>query len=177
MESRAGLIPVATCSPRSFDMVKSFGAEKIFDYNDPNCAVDIRAYTKNSLKFVLDCIATTSTIKLCYAAIGRLGGQYTALEMPPPVAGLRKNVKLDRILGMMLLGKEIELSEGYHRPADQECHAFGLEWYRLVQGLLDEGKLRPHPLKVMDGGLEGIFSGLDMLREGKNQGTKFVYFI
>ncbi|CZR58351.1 related to toxD gene [Phialocephala subalpina] len=173
----AGLIPIATCSRRSSEMVKSFGAEEVFDYNDPNCAADIRAYTKNSLKYVLDCIATSSTIKLCYAAIGRLGGKYTALEMPPLAAGLRQNIKLDRILGMMVLGKEIELSEGYHRPADPECHAFGLKWYKLVQELIDEGKLRPHPYKVMDGGFEGILEGLDLLREGKNQGTKLVYFL
>lgn len=171
------MIPIATCSPRSVDLARSFGAEKLFDYHEPNCADDIKAYTKNSLKYVLDCIATTSSVKLCYSAMGRLGGQYTALEMPPPVAGLRKSIKLDRILGMTLLGKEIALSEGYHRPADPECYAFGLKWYVLVQNLINEGKLRPHPSKTMTGGFEGILSGLDALKGERVWGSKLSYFL
>ncbi|KAF2268641.1 putative zinc-binding dehydrogenase family oxidoreductase [Lojkania enalia] len=173
----AGLTPIATCSPHKKDLVISYGAEKVFDYSSETCASDIRSYTRNSLKYVLDCIATTSAAKLCYAAMGRLGGKYTALEMPPPVAGVRKSITSDVIMGMSLLGKEVALSEGYHRPADPECHAFGVKWYSLVQRLINEGKLKPHPAKVMTGGFRGILEGIEILRDGKNAGTKLVYFL
>lgn len=171
------MIPIATCSPRSNELVKSFGAEEIFDYHSPSCAEEIKAYTKNSLKYVIDCIATTSTIKLCYAAIGRLGGHYTALEMPPPVGGHRGSIKSDTVLGMSVLGKEIALSEGYHRPADPDCYVFGMKWYPLIQGLVNEGKLRPHPSKVMTGGFEGILDGLEIIKNNRIWGQKLVYFL
>ena len=54
--------------PKNFEMVKSFGAEHVFDYHSPNCAADIRACAKNSLKFIFGVITTSATIELCYSA-------------------------------------------------------------------------------------------------------------
>jgi hypothetical protein len=139
--------------------------------------MEIRAYTKHSLKYAMDCIATTSTVKLCYTAMGRLGGRYTALEVPPPVKGLRKSIQSDRVLGMTILGKEVALGEDYDCPADPECYAFGLKWYQSVQKLIEENKLRPHPAVVKQGGLEGILRGLEDLKTGKNQGVRYTYLI
>jgi hypothetical protein len=38
---RSNLIPIATCSPRNFDLVTDYGAEIAFDYRTPTCAEDI----------------------------------------------------------------------------------------------------------------------------------------
>ena len=45
---------LASCSPHNFKLVEGFGAEKAFDYTSPTAAEDIRAYTANSLEYVMD---------------------------------------------------------------------------------------------------------------------------
>lgn len=70
-----GLRVITTCSPRNFDLVKSYGADVCFDYNSPTCGPDIRAFTNDSLDYALDCITVDSSLKICYQALGRLGGK------------------------------------------------------------------------------------------------------
>ena len=77
---RAGLRPITTCSPKNFDFVKSFGAEAVFDYRSPSCGADIKKYTKNGLGYAIDCITEESSMKICYAAIGRAGGRYIGMD-------------------------------------------------------------------------------------------------
>lgn len=59
------------------------GCTAAFDYHTPTCASDILAATKGELKFVLDCITTTDSMKLCYEAIGSAGGRYISLDPFP----------------------------------------------------------------------------------------------
>lgn len=83
---RSGFSPVVTCSPRSFDLVKSLGAIEAFDYQSPTCGIDIQTYTSNSLQYAMDCITNTRSMSTCYAAIGRSGGKYVSLD-PFPIRG------------------------------------------------------------------------------------------
>lgn len=75
MLRRCGLRVITTCSPRNFDLVRSYGAAICFDYNSPSCGPDIRAFTNNALDYALDCITEESTMKICYQALGRCGGK------------------------------------------------------------------------------------------------------
>lgn len=43
----AGLIPIATCSPRNFELAKSNGAEEVFDYHDKDVAQKIVSFTRS----------------------------------------------------------------------------------------------------------------------------------
>lgn len=54
---------------------------------------------------------------------------------------------------------------------------FGFVHARYLGKGLQDGWLKPHPHKVVPGGLARIESGLKDLREGKASGTKFVYRI
>lgn len=72
---KCGLRVITTCSPRNFDLVRSYGADVCFDYNTSTCGPDIRAFTKNALDYALDCITEESTMKICYQALGRCGGK------------------------------------------------------------------------------------------------------
>lgn len=172
----AGYTPLATCSPGNFPLVTSYGAAAVFDYRSPDCAADIRAYTNSSLVFALDCITTAESMRICYAAIGRRGGRYTALDpYPDTVARTRRVVRADWVLGPVMLGKEIGWPEPHGRPADPEMGQFGAEWVKTVQELLDDGKLRSHPIDVKPGGLENALKGLEMIKNKKVSGVKLVY--
>ena len=70
-----GIRVLAVCSQRSFGMVKGFGADECFDYNDLECGQKIRDFTHNALDYALDCITEEGTMKICYQALGRCGGK------------------------------------------------------------------------------------------------------
>lgn len=159
--------------------MKSYGAEAAFDYNSSTCAQDIKSYTNNSLKYVLDIIAETKTLKICYEAIGRTGGKYTGLEVFNESLALntRKAVKPDWVIGLKIPGKGVDLPGGYGSPPDPECRKFGTKWFETMQRLIDAGKIRPHPPRVMPGGIEGILDGVEIMRKKEVSGEKLVYLI
>ncbi|KAF2471758.1 putative zinc-binding dehydrogenase family oxidoreductase [Lindgomyces ingoldianus] len=174
----AGFTPVATCSPHNFDLVKSYGAEAVFDYRSPDCGAAIRAHTRNGLRYALDCITTTESMQLCYASLGRAGGRYTALDpYPLAVAATRKIVKADWVLGPTMMGTNIGWPAPHGRPADPEAYEFAVKWTATVQELLNKGLIREHLLSVQQSGLEGVLEGIEALRAKKISGKKLVYMI
>ncbi|KAM0208905.1 hypothetical protein ACHAQD_011442 [Fusarium lateritium] len=173
----SGLNPIATCSPHNFDLVKSFGAEAVFDYRRSESTDEIRKFTRNSLKYVLDCISEPETMQFCCRCIGRTGGKYTALEPFPQFLHTRPTVQPDWVLGPTLLGKPIGWGPPFEREGDPNVREFATKWFATAQRLLDQGKLRTHPVKLMGGGFEGILSGLEMLTKKQVSGQKLVYMI
>lgn len=154
--------------------MKSFGAEQTFDYSQPGCAADIKSFTKNNLRYVLDCITDVESIQLCYAAIGRAGGRYSCLELPPQHLLSRKVVKADFVVPLKIFGKRIALGEGYERAACQSTFKAGVELVGAAQKLLDSGQIRCHPQRILSPGFDGIFEGLDLLKRGQVSGQKLV---
>ncbi|KAF5131218.1 Trans-enoyl reductase ccsC [Metarhizium anisopliae] len=174
----SGFRVLASCSPHNFKLVEDFGAEKAFDYTSPTAAEDIRAYTANSLEYVMDIIADAKSLKLCYAAMGRAGGRYVGFEfVPDELAALRKTIKASWVLGIRLTGGEIVLDKGYGYPANAELRDWGRRLFRRVESWVREGKIRPHPSVVHEYGLDGIIDGVERLRRREVSGCKLVYVI
>lgn len=172
---RSGLNPITVCSPHNFDLVKSFGAAEVFDYRSPTCIQDIRKYTRNSLKFALDCVSEPETMEFCYQCLGRTGGKYTALEPYAEFLHTRpRTVTPDWVLGPAVLGQAMGWPEPFTRCEDEKLREFGVEWFDTVQKLLDDGKIRPHPVKVLHGGFAGVADGLELLRQKQVSGQKLV---
>ena len=165
-----------TCSPRNFEFVKARGAAEAFDYNSPSCAAEIREYTSNSLRYALDCITSMETMKVCYEALGQSGGHYTSLDpFPPRLQRMRRDVKPDWIIAWTVFGKAINLRGAFRRPAIPMDRTFALNWVKFVERLLEEGRLKTHPVHAnKENGLEGIPDDLNILREHKLSGQKMV---
>lgn len=167
--------PIATCSPSNFELVKSYGADTTFDYHAPDVAAEIRAHTKNRLKHVLDCISTAETMEFCFAAIGRTGGSYVCLEdYSRRVAKLRPTVRADWIFQPVLYGRAVAWPAPYAREADQRMISFGRRANQEARELLEQGKLRSHPVLLQQGGFEGVLTGADLLRRKLISGVKVV---
>jgi hypothetical protein len=66
---------------------------------------------------------------------------------------------------------------GFDFPQDTETYEFVSEFVTLSEKLLAEGKLKPHPLLLRPGGLEGILDGMKELESGNVRGGKLVYTI
>ncbi|KAI6085896.1 zinc-binding dehydrogenase family oxidoreductase [Hypoxylon rubiginosum] len=173
----SNLDPIATCSPRNFDMVKGYGAATVFDYSQPDTAERIRKHTGGQLSYALDCITDRDSVGCCYASIGRTGGRYVCLELCAQELQTRRAVKANFPIAYEIFGEDIQLSGGYERKGNRKTRADAVNWFNMLQGLLDEGKLRTHPLQVLTGGLDGIPKGLDLLKSGAVSGKKLVVLI
>ncbi|KZF19813.1 oxidoreductase-like protein [Xylona heveae TC161] len=168
----SGYKVIATASPHNFDLVKSVGAEQVFDYKSPSCAADIKKATNDSLKLVFDTVATDDTAKLSAEAISSAGGHYSSLlpvgEFP------RKDVESGWTLAYTALGETFD-KYGVHCPANPKDAEFSAKILTYAGKLLAEGKLKPHPSDVRPGGLAGTLQGFQDMREGKYSGAKLVY--
>ncbi|KAI1417949.1 alcohol dehydrogenase GroES-like domain-containing protein [Hypoxylon sp. FL1857] len=173
----SGFRPIATCSPGNTKRLKSIGAIETFDYHSSRCGLEIRTYTENRLAFVLDCIATTETMRMCYDAIGSAGGKYVTLNPPSTIVKYtRRDISVKHFVGHTMFGVPVRLSGIHARRAtmlDRQCVA----WLLLqVEGLLKDNFLHLPPFQIRQGGLNAIQYGIEDLRVGNTTGgVKLVY--
>lgn len=114
-------------------------------------------------------------MQFCYNCLGRAGGRYTALEPFPGFLHTRpKTVKADWVLGPTLLGKTLAWPEPFGRKGDHEYKTFGVEWFSIAQELLDDGKLKSHPLKGIGTSIGEILYGLEVLKKKQVSGQKLI---
>lgn len=64
---------------------------------------------------------------------------------------------------------------GKHFPENPENFKFARLFTGLAEQLLADGKLKPHPVKLCEGGFQGVLEGLKVVRDGKVSGEKLVY--
>lgn len=172
---RSGYTTIATCSPKNFRLVKSYGADHVFDYADENTAEAIRQATGKQLEYAVDCITDESSVACCYASMARTGGRCVTLEMcPEHMKPKRRAITQEFILALDVFGEAVQLNRGYGREANPSLHHFAVHWYKVVQNLIQDGKLRAHPLEVLDEGFEGIVHGIGLLKGGQISGKKIV---
>ena len=86
----------------------------------------------------------------------------------------RKVVKADWVLGPAIFGDGCTWPSPYGRAADPELRQFGVDLWAIAQKLVDEGKLQHHPLRVLDGGLQAVIDGMELVKRGAVSGEKIV---
>ncbi|EPS29679.1 Protein TOXD [Penicillium oxalicum] len=167
----SGYKVITTCSPHNFDLVRSLGADSVYDYKDPEAAANIRKETDNKLKLVFDCISLAPSAKFCEQAISTEGGEYSALL---PVKVERDNVNSRSTLGYTAMGEAFKFGN-MDIPAKPEDLAHAAKFVPIAEDLLAQGKVKVHPPKVGKDGLKGVIEGLKLLKEDKVSGEKLVY--
>jgi hypothetical protein len=80
-------------------------------------------------------------------------------------------------MGSAIIGGKVALDQGYGSEADPEKRKFGIRYYKQLQKLFDEGKIRPHPLKIVPGRFQGILNGIEDLKYRRVSGEKLVVVI
>ena len=151
------------------------GAVEVFDYRSPTCGSDIRAFTRNTLEYALDCITDTASMKICYTAIGSQGGRYVSLDPFPIRAHTRRSVKPSWIIALTMFNKPINWQRPFQREAKPKDRKFAQGWFRIAQGLLEQGAIVAHPYEERAGGLQGVIEGIQSVRLGEVSGVKLVY--
>ncbi|KAJ5630733.1 uncharacterized protein N7484_010833 [Penicillium longicatenatum] len=167
----AGLTVVATASPHSHDLVKEYGADDVFDYRSPTAVEEIiRAYP--TIDRAMDCFSEGGSTAFCADVVRKNRGWVVTL------LNSRKTdldgVKVDFLLAYTAFGAEFQWLAPFGPkfgkvPSDTEALR---RFYASLQGI--SKILRPPPLQTIDGGLENLTTGIDLLRHGKVSGTKLV---
>ncbi|KUM57316.1 hypothetical protein ACN42_g9873 [Penicillium freii] len=167
----SGYKVLTTCSPRNFDLVRSLGADDVYDYKDVQAPAKIRQATDNNLKLVFDCISLESSAAFCDNSISTDGGEYSALLS---VKIDRANVNDRFTLAYTTIGEAFSFGD-IPFPAKPEDRAFAEKFIPIAETLLAQGKFKVHPPRVGENGLKGVIEGLKLLKEDKVSGEKLVY--
>ncbi|OJJ88682.1 zinc-binding alcohol dehydrogenase family protein [Aspergillus glaucus CBS 516.65] len=166
----AGLHVVVTASPRSFDLVKCYGADSVFDYQSPTAASEIsKAYP--SITKALDCFSEGNSSQFCAQVLKR-GQVITLLDQGKPK---KADVKFKSLMVFTVFGRQFSLLSPLGPtfpvvPDDQNL----LRRFYASLGELCDSALKPPPLTTLQGGLDEVLVGLNKLRRGEARGTKFV---
>jgi len=170
----SGCRVIATCSPKNAEYVKSLGADITFDYKDPDVAQKIRKETDGELSLCLDCVVEGDSTKLCSDALAE-GAHYTAL-LAPPAEGKKDGIKYTSTFAYTCFGYEMEI-RGKKIPALPAQHDLGVKFWKITQELVESGALKPPRIRIIPGGLHGIPSAYEQLRNGKVSAEKLVVIV
>ncbi|KAK7700086.1 Zinc-binding oxidoreductase alcohol dehydrogenase [Botryosphaeria dothidea] len=168
---QAGYTVVTTASPRSFDLVKRYGADRVFDYRSDTAVRDItRAFP--DMTIALDCFSEGGSTDFCVNIIKNKGGKVITLLD----SGKAKipGVEVQMIMSFQLLGRSFAWLPpiGPKYPASEEARQALARFYAALPTYV--GDIKPPPLKVLNGGLDSITEALDQLRARKVSGCKLV---
>ncbi|RAL09771.1 zinc-binding alcohol dehydrogenase family protein [Aspergillus homomorphus CBS 101889] len=161
------------CSPHNFPLVRSYGADEVFDYRDPGAAMRINELTGDRLELVMDTVGGTAAVEFCGTAMSSLGGEFATLLEDTVVP--RENVRSRVTVAYTAMGEEVVLG-GHRIPARREDYEFAVGWLRRVWPFVRDGRVKSHPVKVGAGGLRGLVEkGFEEMREGRVSGVKLVF--
>lgn len=183
----AGYRVAATCSPHSNDLVKSYGADEVFDYRAADVVDQIKRATGGGVVSGIECAGGIKSYELAVQAFNDKGGLLTALLLIPDEAKkIRPDVKIERILLYTISGyvssttllwvtllsgcQSFEFTAGVTLPAKPEDSAWFLDFVPKGEAILAEHKIKGNPVDLRHGldkipeGLEELKAGLSFLR-------------
>ena len=95
---------IASASSRSFDLVKSYGADHVVSYADHQAALkEIHSITGGGVNIGVDCVGGKPNVKFAVDAFGKEGGVLTSIL--PGGKSHRSNVEFKDVLLYRYLGK------------------------------------------------------------------------
>ncbi|TFY50939.1 hypothetical protein EVG20_g11244, partial [Dentipellis fragilis] len=106
----SGLHVIATSSPKNFDLVKSLGADEVFDYHDTEVGKKIKAATGGKLKYAVDNISEHGSSQIISDALSDEGGKVSLLF---PYESPRAGISVSSTVAYHLLGKSFDFPFSY----------------------------------------------------------------
>ncbi|KEF58615.1 uncharacterized protein A1O9_06541 [Exophiala aquamarina CBS 119918] len=180
----ANFTVLTTSAPHNADLVRSYGADFVVDHYSPDAPAELLAIAKKNalalgpLTLCVDNISRADSAAFCAKVLApqdetqQSDVLYSVLTpLTPPLPGI---TTLPTV-GYSFLGEEYEFM-GQVVPASTEDFERARRFAVVAERLLQLGHVKPHPVDVRTGGLEGVVkTGLPELRNGKVSGKKLVY--
>lgn len=170
LAKKAGFTVITTASPHSFDLVKRYGADHVYNHHKSTAAQDIIAANPDITR-ALDCFSEGTSTKFCAQIVQKNKGKVvTLLDNKANVPG----VEIMMIMSFQLLGRAFAwlppIGPRYQAsPTDREALA------RFYSGLSElVADVRPPPMTLVGTGFDGILEGLEKIRSKQVSGSKLV---
>lgn len=169
LAKRAGIGPIVAVAGKGIPFVES-----MLDKSAGDAVID---YRKGDDAVVSDVKAALGGKKLyyCYDAISEHGSFDNASKILEQPGG-----KITVVLpngDFSSIPATIERTLTYVGDVHTTQTDLGYAWYRLFSKGLSEGWLKPHPVEVVKGGLDGVEPALKNLKAGRASAVKYVFRI
>ncbi|KAH6847499.1 alcohol dehydrogenase-like protein [Chaetomium sp. MPI-CAGE-AT-0009] len=183
LAKRSNIHPLLCVAGRACDYVSglldSTRGDTVLDYREGDDYVSLGTSMTLSqqgltVAHVLDAVSEGSSIaniaEILRTPAGRRVQEYPVL-------------KVDAKVTFVLSGEKEGFPEGVEQSITQvadvhnEAKDFGYVYYRYIAKGLQEGWFKPQRVEVVPGGLGGVQTGLQRLKEGKASGVKYVFRI
>ncbi|CCE66340.1 hypothetical protein TPHA_0P01830 [Tetrapisispora phaffii CBS 4417] len=168
---------VVVASKKHEEMLKSFGADEVYDYHDENIAQVIKSKYPN-IQHAIDTVSTEQTFSTTYKCVDDVNPvslmQLLFLsENDIPVEDRKPNVKVLSTMIYKVCGMDIRMAD-FKFPKDVTYRKDTFEFVKFIRPYVQNGEIKHMPVKVFDNGLEDIPEITNMIRDGKAAGVKFV---
>jgi NADPH:quinone reductase-like Zn-dependent oxidoreductase len=159
------------CSPRNFEMVKKYGADRVWDYHTPGIEEEIKteAAKYGGIEKCIDCISTMESVKFCETVLSP-NAIYSAIG--PFLKITREDLEVVITLGYSFLGDPWS-QFGKINEVNKEDHEAAVKFSGIADQLFASGQIKGHPTDVRDG-LESVFEGMAEHERGEVSGKKIV---
>lgn len=170
----SGLGPIIGVAGRAGDFAKTL-VDYVVDYRNGEDALVA------AIEDILAKEGLGSEIRNIFDAISEDGSLEATLRFIDPNGGI-----VSTVLPTKLFARDKENFK--YPPGVRACNSavpkvheqykdFGYIWSRYLGRLLEDGRLKGHPYEVVPGGLNGVLTGLQNLKNGKASALKYVYRI
>eukprot|EP01116_Phalansterium_solitarium_P020193 TRINITY_DN5891_c0_g1_i1.p1 TRINITY_DN5891_c0_g1~~TRINITY_DN5891_c0_g1_i1.p1 ORF type:complete len:340 (-),score=140.96 TRINITY_DN5891_c0_g1_i1:132-1151(-) len=170
----SGLKVFTTASKQNHELLKSLGADFIFDYHDADVVDQIKKASGDSIEVALDCVSEDQTLAQTADSLSTAKGGRIDVILAPDWSKIRKEIKVIPSVLYTAFGKAL-VKFGHPLPAIPEDRVHHVKFQSIISNLLAEGKLKTLPIKLMPGGLDGVQAGFDYMKAGKVRAEKLVY--
>lgn len=167
---------VVVASKKHEQLLKSYGADEIFDYHDKDVIKQIK--TKyNNFSWLIDCVSSPDTFNQVYQCSpdGMTSTVFNFMMMNNDSVKpeYRKDtVKLDDAMVYSSTGVEYRLGDSVF-PADPEYRTDVTNFVKFINAHFIDGSLRHNPVKIYKG-LDNVVQMLDDLKANSNSGDRYV---
>lgn len=167
---------IVVASKKHEKLLKSYGADEIFDYHDEDVVEQITAKYDN-LRTLMDCRSLPKTINQTYRCASKTGKVILMQYVPSfidCIDGENKRDNVEITTTNLYQLNEVPITFGPMTvPVDPKYRAKIIECIKFFNPKLISGDIKHTPLKVYKG-FEGAIEMVDDIRQHKNSGIKFV---
>lgn len=167
----AGYTVVTTASPHSHELVKSYGADHVFNYKSDGWVQEVVSAFPN-ISLAVDCFSEGGSGQATANVLKSQGGKIVTLldQGESKVPG----VKYDMIMLYTVFGREFAWLQpvGPKFPVNLEHRQALVRFYTILPHV--QGLIKPPAINAIKGGIEVLLESLDLLRQGKVSGSKLV---
>lgn len=149
-------------SENKHDLVKSLGAEVVFNYKDPEVSEKLNKATNNGIIYGMDTIAEGGSVQKAQKAFSTEGG-HLVLTLFDKAESANPKVKTEATLVYTGLGKDQSFGSGNVLKTSPEDRQNTVDSCKAVTDWFKKGTVKP--LKVEDfGGLETVQKAMDTIK-------------